>query len=70
MVIVPDLKHNAFRPVSVPKASELVRAFGLSHPGTKYSGDQFLDPSSSKIDSASEVAKEASQYEDEHPDSE
>lgn len=59
MVIIPPMKHNAFREVSIPQASELVAAYGLTRPGSKYSGDEYLDPSASKLDQVKAVAKEA-----------
>lgn len=59
MVTVDTLKHNKFRKVSIPKPSELVKAYGLHHPGNRYSGDEVLNPNENKIDQVSKVAKEA-----------
>lgn len=70
MVIIPSLKHNAFKEVVIPRPSALVKAFGLTRPGTKFSADKFLNPSDSKIDNLAQVAKENDDYEAEHADDE
>ena len=59
MVIVPSLKHNKFKPVTIPRASELVKAYGLTKTGQHYSGDEFLDPGASKMDNVAQVAANA-----------
>lgn len=59
MVIIPTLKHNAFKEVTIPRASELVKAYGLTKTGQNYSGDDFLNPNASKVDQVAEVAREA-----------
>lgn len=59
MVIIPELKHNKKRDVVIPRACELVAKFGLTKPGKSFSGDDFIDPSASKIDQVKEVNKTA-----------
>lgn len=68
MVIIPTLKHNAFKEVVIPRPSALVKAFGLTRPGTKFSADKFLNPSDSKIDNLTQVARENEEYEKEYAD--
>lgn len=55
------LKHNKLEQVSIPKPIELYKQFGLSKQlhEHNYSGDEYLDPSSSKVDIANQVSKEA-----------
>lgn len=60
MICIAELKHNKFKPVDVPRASELYKRFGYTTPKDVggYSGDEFLDPSKSKTDVANDVMKE------------
>lgn len=59
MVIISEMKHNAFREVSIPRPAKLVAQFGLTRPGQRYSGEAFLSPSQDKIQAVSSVSKEA-----------
>lgn len=58
MVTIPEMKHNRFKQVDVPEASELYKRYGFGIGTRKESGEEFLDPSLSKVDMASEVARE------------
>lgn len=58
MIILEGLKHNQFKEVSIPRPSELVKSYGLTTDSNKYSGEEFVDPSKSKIESIEEVAQE------------
>lgn len=59
MYVLSSYKHNRFQKVDIPRNSELVRAFGLTRPGSQYSGDEFVKPNASKIDQVAQVEKEA-----------
>lgn len=61
MRIIPELKHNKFEQVSIPKPATLYKQFGLatSLDSSKYSGDEVLDSSMSKVDMAAAVSREA-----------
>lgn len=59
MIILPTLKHNKFEKVDIPRASELVKVYGLTKKGVNYSGDEYLAPDASKIDNVAEVARDA-----------
>ena len=62
MVIIEELKHNSFKEVTIPRPSELVRSYGLTKPAGKWSGDEFLNPSESKLDQIDRVNKEAFEH--------
>lgn len=59
MVIITKLKHNRHQDVNIPRPSQMVASFGLTRPGKSFSGEEFLDPSLTKIDQVKEVAKNA-----------
>lgn len=63
MVIISSLKHNSFKDVSIPSAGQLVAAYGLNRPGSKYSGEEYLSSSLSKVDQAKAVASEVFEQE-------
>lgn len=60
MVIIPELKHNRFQEVSIPRPIELYKQYGLTKVVNhdRYSGDEFLSPDQSKVDIAASVAAE------------
>lgn len=60
MRIIPELKHNKFRSVSIPKPIALYKQYGLASKldSSGYSGDEYLDPSKSKVEAAQEVSQE------------
>lgn len=58
MYIIDTLKHNAFKEVDVPSPSELYKKLGFGRGSQKTSGEEFLDPSLSKIQQAQEVQRE------------
>lgn len=59
MIIIPSLKHNKFTQVNLPTASDLFARVGERvAPSSSYSGDETLDPSTSKVDAVKRVISE------------
>lgn len=58
MYIIDTLKHNAFKVVDVPSPSDLYKKLGFGRGSDKTSGEEFLDPSLSKIEQAQAVQKQ------------
>lgn len=59
MIIIDELKHNKFENVSVPKAGDLFARVGpRAAASTDYSGEDFLDPSASKLDIVKNISKD------------
>lgn len=68
MIVPTELKVNAHKQVKVPTARELYKQYGFAKTvdPTKYTGDEDLDPSLSKVqgaklamDADAELAKQA-----------
>lgn len=59
MVIIEAMKHNRLQQVDIPKPKDLFKQVGerVADSG-KYSGDEYLDPSKSKVQAAAEIAQE------------
>lgn len=59
MIIISSLKHNTFKQVEVPTARDLFARVGQRvAPASSFSGEESLDPSTSKIDAVKNVIKE------------
>lgn len=59
MVIITELKHNAFQRIDIPAPRDLFMQVGQRVPdGSKYSGDENISQARSKVDIAKEVAAE------------
>lgn len=58
MFIVESLRHNRFKEVDVPSPSVLYAKLGFGRGTEKSSGEEFLDPSASKVEQASAVQRE------------
>lgn len=58
MVVIPDLKHNGFKEVTIPRPSELVRAYGLNRPGTRFSEDEVIAVDKNKVEQVASIEKE------------
>lgn len=58
MYTFPTLRHNKLQRVDVPSPSKLYERLGFGHGTEKSSGDEFLDPSQSKVQMAQAVQKQ------------
>lgn len=59
MIIIKQLKHNRFENVSIPKAVDLFKRVGKRVADSqKYSGDEYLSPTLSKVEAANAVMSE------------
>ena len=58
MFIIQTLRHNAYKAVDIPRASDLYKRYGFGKGTEKSSGEEFLDPSLSKVDMAASVQKD------------
>lgn len=58
MVTIPELKHNRFKEVDVPSPAKLYNKYGFGIGTRKESGEEYLDPSLSKVEIAREVSAE------------
>lgn len=58
MYAIPELKHNRFQQVDIPKPSELFKTTGGHAVGQSYSGDDYVPQDSTKVAEAAKVNKE------------
>lgn len=58
MFIVTGLRHNHFQKVDVPSPSKLYEKLGFGKGTQKSSGEEFVDPSESKVQMARKVQSE------------
>lgn len=58
MFIVTGLRHNHFQKVDVPSPSKLYEKLGFGKGTQKSSGEEFVNPSESKVQMAQKVQKE------------
>lgn len=58
MFVITGLRHNAFKVVDVPSPSKLYEKLGFGKGTEKSSGDEFINPSESKVDMAANVQRE------------
>lgn len=58
MYAIPELKHNRFQQVDIPRPSELFKATGGKAVGQSYSGDEVVPQDSSKVAEAAKVNAE------------
>jgi len=64
MYVIPELKLNKFKPVAIPKASELFARFGRTGipASSAYTGDETIPFSERKTDSISRSMADYEQY--------
>lgn len=56
MIIIRELKHNKFEQVNVPSGRDLFARVGpRQSSGKDYSGDEYIDPSLTKVQAAQSV---------------
>lgn len=59
MIIISELKHNRFENVNVPTGADLFARVGpRTTSDSDYSGEDFLDPSASKLDTVKSVMED------------